>query len=152
MTCAANNICGRDPPPGSPGQASHPQSSPAIHSAFIEYAVFPGAYDPLLTCPIAKTELWGEEDKPPDSQLAVSLLFSPPRADGEAGGGRGRRERDPQCGRSSPRSALPTSQTGESQSRSVRSPRSARGVRRALRSSPAKTPSRPLLPGRWGGA
>ncbi|KAJ1132942.1 hypothetical protein NDU88_011243 [Pleurodeles waltl] len=61
MTCAANNICGRDPPPGSPGQASHPQSSPAIHSAFIEYAVFPGAYDPLLTCPIAKTELWGEE-------------------------------------------------------------------------------------------
>ncbi|KAJ1184738.1 hypothetical protein NDU88_001541 [Pleurodeles waltl] len=63
MTCAANNICGRDPPPGSPGQASHPQSSPAIHSAFIEYAVFPGAYDPLLTCPIAKTELWGEEVK-----------------------------------------------------------------------------------------
>ncbi|KAJ1085749.1 hypothetical protein NDU88_005874, partial [Pleurodeles waltl] len=70
MTCAANNICGRDPPPGSPGQASHPQSSPAIHSAFIEYAVFPGAYDPLLTCPIAKTELWGQNLSAPGISAA----------------------------------------------------------------------------------
>ncbi|KAJ1123695.1 hypothetical protein NDU88_002163 [Pleurodeles waltl] len=93
MTCAANNICGRDPPPGSPGQASHPQSSPAIHSEFIEYAVFPGAYDPLLTCPIAKTELWGQNLSAPGISAARCrytpalpglftdpLLFSPCRS------------------------------------------------------------------------
>ncbi|KAJ1150970.1 hypothetical protein NDU88_003757 [Pleurodeles waltl] len=79
-------------------------------------------------------------------------MLPQPRAGGEAGGGRARRDRDQECSRSSPRSVLLPSRTGESESRLVRGPKSARGVSRVPRSSPAKPPSRPSPTGRWGGA
>ncbi|KAJ1179498.1 hypothetical protein NDU88_004732 [Pleurodeles waltl] len=68
-------------------------------------------------------------DELPGSLPAASSLLPQPQVGGEAGGGRARRYRDRECNRSSLRSVLLPSRTSESQSRPVRDPRSARGIR-----------------------